>query len=133
MGMGSIPCHAWTISLDGLKAICPREVEVCEAILDALGHNWDSFALAVEKEESLDEDEQIDNAWEKLQAAFSKATNIGKSHLELSIGHYSPDDGDQYDDLEEGCYFTVDNVTQFTPAGEKFKTHLEERSWTVYG
>lgn len=133
MGMGSIPCHAWTIGLDGLKAICPHEVEACETILEALGHSWDSFALAVEKEESLDEDEQVENAWEKLQAAFSKATNVGQSHLELGIGHYSTDDGDRYDDLEQGCYFTVDNVTQFTPAGEKFNAHLEEKSWTVFG
>jgi hypothetical protein len=120
------------------KATCPHEVEACETILEALGHSWDSFALAVEHEEFLDVPEgvdpgQIDNAWEKLQAAFRKATTVGKSHLELGIGHYSSDDGDRYDDLEQGCYFTVDNVTQFTPAGKKFQAHLAEKSWTVFG
>ncbi len=132
MGMGSAPCHAWTISLDGLKAICPEEVKACETVLEQSGCDWDSFALAVEQEE-LDDHSEIINAWEKLQAAFSKATKVGKSHLELGIGHYASDDGDRYDDLEQGCYFTVDNVTQFTSAGKKFHAHLEERSWTVFG
>jgi hypothetical protein len=77
--------------------------------------------------------ENLVNAWEQLQAAFSKATKVGTSHLELGIGHYSSDEGDRYDDLKQGCYFTVDNVIQLTPAGEKFREHLEERSWTVFG
>ena len=72
-------------------------------------------------------------AWEKLQAAFKMNTTVGKSTLELGIGHYSGDDGDRYDEIGQGCYFTVDNVTQFTPASEKFRVHLEEKSWTVFG
>ncbi len=131
MGMGSAPCHAWTISLDGLKAICPKEVELCEAALEALDDDWNSFALAMEQEEQLDD--ATDDAWEKLQAAFKEATRVGNSCLELGIGYYSADDGDRYDDLEPGYYFTVDNMTQLTPAGEKFKAYMEEKSWTVFG
>jgi hypothetical protein len=138
MGMGTAPCHAWTISLDGLKAICPQEVEACEAAFKTLGCDWDSFALGMEQEqfddlpENADAEEMV-RAWERLQAAFKKKTTVGKSQLELGIGHYSSDDGDRYDEIEQGCYFTVDDVTQFTPAGEKFRDHLEQKSWTVFG
>ncbi len=135
MGMGSVPCHAWTISLDGLKAICPKEVKAFETVLEQCGDDWDSFALGMEQVQFDDdaESEEMVNAWKKLQAAFSRATKVGTSHLELGIGHYSSDDGDRYDDLEQGCYFSVDNVTQFTPAGEKSTPTFEERSWTVFG
>jgi len=138
MGMGSAPCHAWTISLDGLKVICPQEVEVCEAAFKALSCDWDKFALGMAQEQFEDLPETADpetmvNLWEGLQAAFKRKTTVGKSHLELGIGHYSSDDGDRYDEIEQGCYFTVDDVTQFTPAGEKFRVHLEQKSWTVFG
>lgn len=130
MGMGSIPCHAWTISLDGLKAICPQEVEACEAALAAMGQDWDAFALSMTSDEDV---EPMEEPWEQLQATFRKATRVGECCLELDIGHYSSDDGDRYDDLEDGCYFTVEGMTQLSPAGKRFKDHLEERSWTVYG
>jgi hypothetical protein len=132
MGMGSVPCHAWTISLDRLKAICPKGVKAFETVLEQHDSNWDSFALEVNQEE-LDDHSKLAQAWSKLQTAFSKATKVGKSYLELDIGHYSSDDGDQYDDLEQGCYFTVDNVTQLTAAGKKFSAHLEQKNWTVFG
>jgi hypothetical protein len=138
MGMGSIPCNAWTITLAGLKAICPGEVEACEMAFQRHGYNWDSFARAMHHEEFDDIPDDADpqdmvNAWETLQAAFKKVTAVGASCLELGIGHYCRDDGDRYDELEEGCYFTVDGVVQLTPAGERFKEHLEVKSWTVFG
>ena len=138
MGMGTAPCHAWTISLDGLRAICPKQVEACEIVFNALDCDWDAFALGMEQEQfdDLPENANPENmvkAWERLQSAFKNKTTVGKSCLEVSIGHYSSDDGDRYDEMGEGCYFTVDDVTQFTPAGEKFRVHLEEKSWTVFG
>jgi hypothetical protein len=147
MGMGTAPCHAWAITLDGLKAICPKEVKACETALKAafgvrrsaaLDCDWDKFALGIQQEQFDDlpdgtGPESMVKAWEKLQAAFKRNTTVGKSHLELGIGHYSSDDGDRYDEIGQGCYFTVDNVTDFTPAGEKFRVHLEEKNWTVFG
>jgi len=138
MGMGAISCDAWTITLAGLKAICPGEVEACEMVFQRHGYDWDSFALAMRQEEFDDLSDDFDpqdmvTAWAALQAAFQKATSVGTSHLELGIGHYRREDGDRYDELEEGCYFTVEGVTQLTPAGERFKEHLEVKSWTVFG
>ncbi len=138
MGMGSAPCNAWIITLDGLKAICPQEVEACEAAFKAQDCDWDAFALGMEKEQFDDLPEDTDpeamiEAWERLQIAFKRNTKVGKSHLELGIGHYSSDDGDRYDEMEQGCYFTADGVTQLTPAGKKFRAHLELKSWTVFG
>ena len=135
--MGSAPSHAWIISMDGLKTICPREVEACEVAMKAANFDWDKFALGMEKDDfdlpDGTDPESMVKAWENLQAAFKTNTKVGKSHLELDIGHYSSDDGDRYDEIEQGCYFTVDNLTQLTPAAEKFRVHLEEKSWTVFG
>lgn len=138
MGMGSAPCHAWTISLLGLKAISPRETDACERAFQALGYDWDAFAQGMTREEFDDlpegaGPEDMVNRWQELQAAFSSATQVGTSCLELGIGHYSPDEGDRYDELDEGCYFTVGGAACLTPAGEKFKEHLAEKSWTVFG
>jgi len=133
MGSGTVPCHAWTITLDGLKAICPKEVQTCETAFKDKGFDWDSFALEMKQEIGKGEFNYLLKKWEQLQKVFEIATKVGESHLELGIGYYSDDDGDLYDDLEHGCYFTVDDVTQLTPAGEKFKEYLKEKSWTVFG
>jgi hypothetical protein len=135
MGMGHAPAHAWTISLDGLRRICPSEAAACEKVFDEHGYDWDSFALALDKDdfEDVDDPEVLAGHWEALQAAFKIATTVGQSALELGIGHYSAEDGDRYDNLEEGAYFTVEGVTMLTPAGEKFREDLQEESWTVFG
>jgi hypothetical protein len=133
MGMGTAPCHAWTISLDKLKTICPNEVAAIEFAFNDRGSNWDSFALEMEQEIGKEDFKSLHVKWEMLQKAFEIATKVGESHLELAIGYYNDDDGDRYDDLEQGCYFTVEGVTQLTPAGEKFKECLQEQSWTVFG
>lgn len=130
MGMGQSPCHAWIISLEGLKAICPKAVEVFEADLTELGFTWDSFAQDCEMEEAPD---YLLAQWEVLQKTFAAATIVDNSHLELGISFYDREKGDLYDELESGCYFTVEGVTQFTDAGQKFKEHLQEQSWTVFG
>jgi hypothetical protein len=130
MGMGNAPCHAWIISLEGLKAICPEAVEAFEAILTERDFTWDSFARDLELEEVPDD---LLAHWETLQRAFEAATTVNGSHLELDIGFYDSEKGDLYDELESGCYFTVDGVTQLTEAGRKFKEHLTEQSWTVFG
>lgn len=135
MGMGYAPAHAWTISPDALRRICPSEVGTCERIFDDHGYDWDRFALALDKNdfEDVDDSAVLCGPWEVLQAAFQTATAVGDSALELGIGYYSADEGDRYDDLEEGVYFRVEGVTMPTPAGEKFKEDLQEKSWTVFG
>lgn len=130
MGMGQSPCHAWIISLDGLKAICPKAVEAFKAFLNERKSSWDAFAQDCEMEEAPDD---LLAQWEVLQKAFAAATVVNNSHLELNIGYYDRAKGDLYDELESGCYFTVESVTQFTDAGRKFKEHLTEQSWTVFG
>lgn len=133
MGMGSIPCHAYTISLDNLRAFCPDEVAECETLFGPAGETWDTFARSAEFDE-YSEAAPIMVAWKALQAAFARMSQTTvSSHLELGIGYYSEDDGDRYDDLEPGVYFSVDGMTQLTPAGKQFKDVVKEQSWTVYG
>ncbi len=135
MGMGAAPAHAWTISLDDLRCICPKEVVACERVFEEHGYDWNSFALALDTDhfEGVADPKMLREPWESLRAEFKIATTVGGFALALGIGHYCAEDGDRYDDLEEGAYFTVDGVTMFTPAAEKFKDFLKEKSWTVFG
>ena len=133
MGMGSAPCHAWTISLDGLKAICPEEVKACEAMLEQSGYDWDSFALAVEQEQFDDADSENGQCLGEAASGIQQGDQgwqvpSGIGHRPLLQRRRRP-----IRRFGAGCYFTVDNVTQFTAAGEKFHAHLEEKSWTVFG
>ena len=137
MGMGSAPAHAWVISKDNLRALLPAYVAF-EALLSLHDKTVDDYALSISKDELLEDvseedNEAIDKAWGEVEAAFKTATTVGESSLELDIGYYNREEGDLYDDLEDGAYFTVDNVLDFTPAGNKFKDKLENASWTIYG
>jgi hypothetical protein len=70
MGMGYVPCHAWTITLDGLRKLCPIEVETIEAAFEDKGFNWDSFALEMKQEIGKEEFNYLLGKWEQLQKVF---------------------------------------------------------------
>jgi hypothetical protein len=135
MGMGTAPAHAWTITKENVAKICPKEFAELDA---ALSGDWDAFAMAIHVDDETAYEPFMEK-WTALQKAFELATatpedgTSGYSELELSIDYYSREDGDCYDDLETGCYFTVDGVTKLTCAGIRFEQYLTESSWTVFG
>ena len=135
MGMGAAPAHAWTISLDSLRRICPNDVAACEKVFAEHGYDWNSFALALDKNDlgDVDDTETLCGPWESLQAAFKTATAVGASALELGIGYYNAEDGDLYDELDEGAYFTVEGVTMLTPAGEKLRNTSKRKAGRCSG
>jgi hypothetical protein len=65
-----------------------------------------------------------------LKTSFNKKTG-----LFLYFDYYDEDSGDRYDNTgdKDGCVFCVDGMVQLTPAGEKFKDIIFERSWTQFG
>ena len=138
MGMGTAAAHAWIVSIESIRELCPNEVKACEDAFTACSNEedgemtWDSFANDMEMDDCKVEGNPL-LMWEILCKAFAEATKTGDSHLELNIGCYYEDDGDRYDDLEDGAYFWVEGMMQLTPAGERFKDKIEQKSWTIFG
>ena len=117
MGMGTAGAHAFVISLDELRKICPKEVHAVEDEL-----TWGDVAMEI--------NDNTPPLVEALVEAFNKATD-----LKLSIEHYDDETGDRYDEVDNtnGCVFCVDGMMQYTPAGEKYKDVIKEQNWTVFG
>lgn len=134
MGMGAAGAHGWIISTENLRGLIPTEYAVLEAALDKRKLALDDLALAIAEEEDLtDDDKEIDDALDALYAAFKQKTAVDGKELELELFYYSDEDGDIYDDLEDGANWSVDGMWELTPPGKKFKDIIEQCSWTQFG
>jgi len=106
------------------------ELETLEtAISDAAPDDLDNEAYSRYEEEAI---RTITQALETLKAAFAKATAVGKSHLDLSIGYHDPDDGDRYDEVD-GVFWAFDGLYQLSPAGKKFGTEVQRKFFVTFG
>ena len=77
--------------------------------------------------------QEVAQALEALKAAFARATAVGDSHLELSIGyHDAAQDGDRYDEVN-GVFWAVDGLYQLSPAGRKFGTKVRRKFFVTFG
>lgn len=85
-----------------------------------------------DNEEEIVEDifDQYEILVTNLKTSFNKNTG-----LSLYFDHYDEESGDRYDNPgdKDGCIFCVDGMVQLSPAGEKFKNIVTERSWTQFG
>ena len=137
MGMGTAPAHAWVISLETLRGMLPVQVKEVEDAFEPCELDWNEFSRSVDRDCSLSGDNEratkVLAAWEQLQAAFEHATLTGWAGLTLNIGYYDREEGDRYDELEDGAYFYMEGMTCLSPAGERFKGKIEEKAWTVFG
>lgn len=158
--MGSFGVHSFVIEYDDLKNICPDEIKAIEnaKYFDSVGwenigrwlawddndHIFDALHDAVVDDKSnpvmrleLTEEQIVEDIFDQyetlvvnLKTSFNKNTG-----LSLYFDHYDAEGGDRYDNPgdKDGCIFCVDGMVQLTPAGEKFKTIINERKWTQYG
>ena len=133
MGMGAIPCHGQTTTLGKLRKLMPTELAECEKVLATIMDenteepmNWNSVCLMVDYQQNLPP--LVDDAIKLLQEQFQVATG-----LTLSFGMYHNEDGDRYDDLEDGPLFFVGGVYVQSEAAIANKDLWEDVSWTVYG
>jgi hypothetical protein len=143
MGMGTAPASAWTISLNNLQALCPKEVAAINSFCEELGISWDEVAMAlgdpmvgpeaVDEFETPETFEFLEKLWGNLATRFNHVTQVDGAGLDLYIGYYSQEDGDLYDSLEESFYFHLGGVQQLTPAGEKFQDQVSFEMWTQFG
>lgn len=132
--MGAIPCHGQTTTLDKLRKLLPKELAECEKVLTTVMDedtdepmNWDSVCRMVDYQENFPP--LVEDAIKLLQEQFQVATG----GLTLSFGMYHDDEGDRYDDLEDGAVFFVGGVYVQSEAAIANKDLWEDVSWTVYG
>ena len=139
MGMGSAPASAWTISNENLRKIVPQEYDHLLSILESNDLNLDNIALSMQCDSKFSEDKNVDKALgyalDNLSTAFRDKTSMvnANSHLEITLNYYNSEDGDRYDELEDGAFWTVEGVEMLTPSGNKFREFLEFSRWTIYG
>jgi len=135
MGMGTAPCSGWIISEENIAKIVPKEwAAFQETVMKAnenLDFDFDSFAQGDDSQEG---NAEVQAALTTLVSAFEQATITTQAvGLELSCFHYDRENGDRYDELEDGVNWSVEGMTQLTPSGEKFKDVIEQKGWTQYG
>ncbi len=141
MSMSNIACYSDTVSDDFVKEICMEEYQ---SLIDNLFEflslpefaevvQWDDLEDGIKEGIRIraivsiaDNDIQtIVTSWMKLKEKFQSETG-----LELGmVYHEAQDGGDELD----GYAFSVGNVYQYTPAGEKFKDKIERKFWTNFG
>lgn len=162
MGMGAAPASGWTISEENIQQIVPEAWDKFSSILrkyhittydvaDAMRQESDIEVEIPDRELAANEviilaeeteaaqaqaNVEINDALNHLCNEFTKATTSGlanDSALTLELSYYSSDDGDRYDDLEDGAIWLVEGVEHKTPAGYRFADKLEFARWTIFG
>jgi hypothetical protein len=160
MGMGVFGVKSFVIEYDRLKEICPDEIQAIESAkyFDSIGWQYigrwlgwsdndqiiDAIHDAVLDNKSnpvmrleLSEDQIVEDIFDQYEILVTnlKTSFNKKTGLSLYFDYYDEDSGDRYDNTgdKDGCVFCVDGMVQLTPAGEKFKDIIFERSWTQFG
>ena len=158
--MGAFGVKSFVIEYDRLKEICPDEIQAIEnaKYFDSIGWQYigqwlawsdndqiiDAIHDAVLDDNSnpvmrleLSEDQIVEDIFDQYEILVTnlKTTFNKKTGLSLYFDYYNEDQGDRYDDAadKDGCVFCVNGMVQLTPAGEKFKDIIFERSWTQFG
>lgn len=160
MGMGSFGVHSFVIEYDDLKKICPYEIQAIEnaKYFDSIGWRvigqwlawndndqiFDALHDAVLDDKSnpvmrleLTEEQIVEDIFDQYETLVVNLKTVfnQKTGLSLYFDDYDEEGGDRYDSPgdKDGCIFCVDGMVQLSPAGEKFKDIITERSWTQFG
>jgi hypothetical protein len=135
MSSGNYAHNVDTITDEFIKETCPDEHTALNKILTDNKSDLDGFAGVVTYEGDIFGELELEyepdiaramvDAYVALLMAFSKATDLG-----LALRYHAKEDrGDQVD----GMFWEVEGVYIYSPAGEKYKKHIENKSWTTYG
>jgi len=130
MGMGTYACRADVIDIDFVREICPKELDEFLYTLSKCDVSFDDFCVANTIGDEIDnadkvETELIEAVYDALKCEFDSKTGL---QLE-TVYHFAEDRGDELN----GGSFAVEGVYQLTPAGEKYKDKIVEKSWTIWG
>jgi hypothetical protein len=152
MGMGSFAVESFVIEYDDLKKICPDEIDAIENEKFFGDIGWGTIGQWLSLDDSYylteviydlyvnNEEDVNDIVQQHLDIYDKHITNLTnsfntKTGLILYFDHYDIEGGDRYDNPgdKDGCIFCVEGMVQLTPAGEKYKDIVTQRSWTQYG
>ncbi len=135
MSQGTYAHNVDTVTDDFVNEICPDEYASLAKLLIANKTNLDAFASSatyggdIYAELEIDvEPEQakaICDAYVALLMAFSERTDLG-----LAIRYHVKEDRG---DMVDGMFWEVEGVYIYSPAGEKYKDKIENKSWTTWG
>ena len=132
MGMGYAGYQVYVMEWNDIRAIVLMEAAVFEERLKAADLNMDDFCRAMKWDDWDEDDQTILDAWDKVDEAFTKATAVEKTGLELEPDYHDPDEGSRYDGVEYG-FFTVEGVHQLTAAGKKYEEMIDRRNYVEFG
>ncbi len=123
MGMGSAANSGYMMSVANVASI--------------LGQDWKDFIEYLENEglelEELQYEDEDEERLNKIYELFKEKTTVGNSFLEIELAYYDSEDGDIYDEMEEGCFFWVSGNIKNTDAGEKFKSYMDYGNFVTFG
>jgi hypothetical protein len=135
MSSGNYAHNADTVTNEFVQETCPEEYTALNKILTDNKSDLDGFAsvatyegdIFAELETDYDNDiaKAMVDAYVALLMAFSEKTDLG-----LAIRYHVKEDRG---DMVDGMFWEVEGVFVYSPAGEKYKEHIEEKSWTTYG
>jgi hypothetical protein len=135
MSSGNYAHNTDTVTDNFVNEICPDEYAALAKILIDNKSNLDGFASVATYEgdifAELESDYEPDiaramvDAYVALLMAFSEKTDLG-----LAIRYHVKEDRG---DMVDGMFWEVEGVYIYSPAGEKYKKYIENKSWTTYG
>ena len=144
MSSGYSPCHITKISMENVEKLCPgayvrfwvvmetHDIDARWAFEEFLTQNDDCPPQPTEEEFTAMT--ELWEAWEKLQEDFARVTKVANgSHLDLFTGYYDSENGDCYDEIEDGPFFCVEGAFVRSQAGETFKDMLEDTFYVNFG
>ena len=145
-----MPICGYLITAENLQKISPAVASAYTKLLETLKNSnikngdigidfenvIDGLAYYIHHEEHVDEDIVSDLL--DLQNQFEKDTEVDGAALHLSLIYYSRDDGgrddgDRYDDLNDGANWFVDKVEVKSAPGKRFENLLDFHQWVIYG
>lgn len=122
MGYCEWACNHWVVDRDNLWMMCNEELQSLQGVMAKEQACWIDLA---------DEDvaRPVMDAWEALQAEFSRVT----SGLELYLTRYDEESSGPNKCAHEGVVFCVEGMVEKTPAGRRWSHMVHEASWVDGG
>lgn len=126
------------VEISFVKETCPDEFHALETFLNDHKSGLDEFMMNMGMggeqlpdifDENGDYNEGIDETCQKLWEALKAMFKI-KTGLELRCTFFQAEE--RSDELD-GASFCVDEVYQYTLAGEKYKDKITRKTWCTFG
>lgn len=134
MSNGFVGCHIVHITEEKLQEFLPTEFQQWQNALNTLPDNEENdlhisniiledFQLFANNENDNNIIKNVRDAFDQLIQAFYDKTKINGKGLTLELIYHQ--NGDCYDEIEEGLNWAVGDFYEVSPAGKAFQQQLE--------